>query len=659
MKIIKFLPALFLVFQVLFNVSGQRISVHAQPVEAEQPVYYPPSPFQPPEPTQLTGKGGVAAAAVQTAVLGSGDDYIHGLIYANDYLWGSTRTSPARVLKIDPGTLSVVGRSILPTGQDDAEDIEFAQGYVWVVLYTNPARLVRVDPDTMTATTAIIFSAPKEMSDGASLAYAFGYLWAGGLNHLAKIDISNPLAPNYQLIDFSALALTDDVLFGSLQSSGASLWGVLLQYTEPDPYPYASTIIKMDPADPSANYRTADLAVLFPDDMVYTNGHLYLSSEEASESNAFKVTSTVTVTDTANASNTPSYGTFTNPLDPQSFWGVYANTPGKLIKFSFDLQQDLTLNLPDGFDYSNEIAFDDLGNMYVTTWQTPAGIVKYSASAAVSDLTITKSGSDAVLEWMHTDTDVTHYVVWRSTQPYFSPGDPGSLPIAKVNRVGLSASYTDVGAIGNTDTNYFYVVTAGNIYGLVSPVSNRVGEFDYSLTPGGSGNNGINVIATPLDVTSWLPDADALAAEIGASVQQVLHWNPVAQAFEFWFPAISFGTNFALQAGQVYWIQVDGSAPSLVSLPGLVPGQGTIQFNLLGNSSVCKNNDLTMPLDQSAITSADQLSADIGSVEQVLQWNEGAQAYEFWFPEIGFGTNFSTRIGYPYHVCLKASTLWP
>ena len=79
-------------------------------------------------------------------------------------------------------------------------------------------------------------------------------------------------------------------------------------------------------------------------------------------------------------------------------------------------------------------------------------------------------------------TTVTQYGIWRSTQPYFDP-DAMNCNCAKIGEtVGLS--FPDSGPIGDVANNYFYVVRAENSAGW-SPVSNRTGEFDFALTPGG------------------------------------------------------------------------------------------------------------------------------------------------------------------------------
>jgi uncharacterized repeat protein (TIGR01451 family) len=342
----------------------------------------------------------LASTDVITNVLGVGNDQIHGLIYFDGSLWASTRTSPARILRINPSNLAVENQIDLQSGQNEAEDITAGQGYVWTILYTNPAQLIRIDPNTNSAQTAITFQdidPAKVLAYGASLKYAFGFLWAGGINHLAKIDITNPDAPTYQIQDFSSIATDGYVLISALTNSNNHLWGIFEQFSLTDNKFFASTIIKIDPATPTTGYITFLVDTLFPDDITYAGTHFYTSSEDQPNiqlpSNMYIFNDSLTAYSSMQVSNHASYGTFLDPYELTNFWGAYVNSPGKIIKFDLNGNTLASLNLPLGFNDPSEIAFDDAGNMYVSTWQIPSGIVKYTVAEISSDLGITKTAS--------------------------------------------------------------------------------------------------------------------------------------------------------------------------------------------------------------------------------------------------------------------------
>jgi len=157
------------------------------------------------------------AIVADSRALEHGDNLIHGFTYSNGYLWASTRTSPCRILKIDPETLSYK-RIILDAGLNDGEDLIAAEGYIWVILWTTPSKIVRVNPETMEWEVAIAFN---EIFDGGSLEYAYGYLWAGGCcGKIAKIN-TNDLS--YQVYDYSRA--TGSFQFHAMTSGGGYIWG--------------------------------------------------------------------------------------------------------------------------------------------------------------------------------------------------------------------------------------------------------------------------------------------------------------------------------------------------------------------------------------------------------------------------------------------------
>lgn len=286
------------------------------------------------------------------------------------------------------------------------------------------------------------------------------------------------------------------------------------------------------------------------------------------------------------------------------------------------------------------------------------------------DLSISKSGSNAVPQWSGVGAGVDHYELWRANNaPYFSSGDAGTTKVVDVAAAANPDNsqnyvYTDsTSGIGDTANNSVYVVRAVGTGGQTLD-SNRVGEFDFSLAAGDTSADRYNHIALPLQTAPPLPDADALAAHVGSSVQQVLDWDAAAQQFDFWLPPFSIGENFALDTGGPYFLLVDDTSPGITTFLGGVPAQGSVSFNLEpGDSTSCAYNAISVPLDQPGITTASELANAIGpgTVEQVLRWDAPSDAFDFWLPDFSVGTNFAVRTGYPYFVCLKstAPTVWP
>ncbi len=180
--------------------------------------------------------------------------------------------------------------------------------------------------------------------------------------------------------------------------------------------------------------------------------------------------------------------------------------------------------------------------------------------------------------------------------------------------------------------------------------------------------NRVNVIAIPLDTTNQFSNAgksfnaDGLAAIAGAGVVQVLEWNASTNSYRSWDPIEQDGDNFPLKVGGVYRLVLDSTANTVISLVGDVPDEGSVTFDLVrAAGSGCRINDISIPLDRADITNADELAASVGNVSQVLEWNASTNSYRTWDPVEQDGDNFSTRIGYPYRLCLSedGAITWP
>ena len=103
-------------------------------------------------------------------------------------------------------------------------------------------------------------------------------------------------------------------------------------------------------------------------------------------------------------------------------------------------------------------------------------------------VTISLDGDDIRLDWIH-GTMNGSYELWRSTTPYFTPGDSGSSKLAEVMAVGGTASYIDTGAAVSSDS-YYYVIVALPVYDFgnsqsisLTGRSSQVGKFTIFLSP--------------------------------------------------------------------------------------------------------------------------------------------------------------------------------
>jgi hypothetical protein len=134
---------------------------------------------------------------------------------------------------------------------------------------------------------------------------------------------------------------------------------------------------------------------------------------------------------------------------------------------------------------SSEVAFgSSLLNEGAIAVTTVAGRITID-TPPVTDLRCLKNGNTAQLTWTHVGSDADHYEVWRATNlPYFVP--PQGAPIAPIVGPSANPGYDDTyGGLGSPATNNFYLVRSVDAAGRPAPAYNRVGVFNFSLTPGG------------------------------------------------------------------------------------------------------------------------------------------------------------------------------
>ncbi len=286
---------------------------------------------------------------------------------------------------------------------------------------------------------------------------------------------------------------------------------------------------------------------------------------------------------------------------------------------------------------------------------TTDGSLSTTAPASPTLAIAKLNATDLRLSWNAIAETNVQYQLYRDTAPYFTPAAPAF-------QTTSSTSYDDLGALGNPATNYYYVLRSECETGFQSGNTNRVGEFDFAITPGAVGGTNWSSIAMPLDDTVRLPNAQAIADEI-TGIQQNLRWNPTRQDFDFWLPPFSFGTNFGTVFGDSYMVLADDTANLVFTTVGDVPpatgNSGALAYNLIGGSP-CQFNAIILPLDMGGtITNAQELAASIGNVDQILSWNAVRQDFDFWLPPFNFGINFETKTGYPYMVCTTVARVWP
>ncbi len=116
--------------------------------------------------------------------------------------------------------------------------------------------------------------------------------------------------------------------------------------------------------------------------------------------------------------------------------------------------------------------------------QMPSLVLADPSDATRAQVAIAlQSGSDVQLTWSYATANID-YEVWQGAQPYADPRSAGTHRIGELER-GTAGGlfFSDAGAVGDGAPD-FYTVLAYDLAGKPGPISNRIGEFSFTLTKG-------------------------------------------------------------------------------------------------------------------------------------------------------------------------------
>lgn len=222
-------------------------------------------------------------------------------------------------------------------------------------------------------------------------------------------------------------------------------------------------------------------------------------------------------------------------------------------------------------------------------------------SAAGFDLRITGSGADITLEW---DDVGGPYEIWRSTTPYFVPGDAGSTLLAGAP---MGTQYTDVGGNDdNNDTSYYYRVAAPSNHSQI------VGKYVQSC------ETGYNKISQPLvfqelnDAPNDAPNDRRTARyffELFESPPSSVHlFDADTQSYDTWMSNYDpkWGM-FSYGPGQCPIVRYSGNMDDVVHKTfGIVPAVSDMQRPLVPGHD--HHNYVTLPLHLGTMMASELLA---------------------------------------------------
>ncbi|MEM9454890.1 MAG: hypothetical protein AAGF11_11975 [Myxococcota bacterium] len=246
-------------------------------------------------------------------------------------------------------------------------------------------------------------------------------------------------------------------------------------------------------------------------------------------------------------------------------------------------------------------------------------------------LELSVNGSDLSVDWA--DLGADQYEVWRSNDPYFSPGDEGSTLLGTVGAPPL----VDPAAACPSCDDAYYVVQAG------SETSTTAGAHVIPVF------DGYNKLPISL-VNPLLDSADDLAPLAGAGLIGVHMWSAVEQGYVSWSPGEGEGFGFGLGQSPIAHLTLPPD-PEIRVLTGLVPARGEMALTLVPGDNI-----VALPLTHPAMLASELLEAmpeasRIGRWDpqtQTLSWHQSAEHEDFMvFP------------GRDLHVEVTAPRPWP
>lgn len=281
-----------------------------------------------------------------------------------------------------------------------------------------------------------------------------------------------------------------------------------------------------------------------------------------------------------------------------------------------------------GHDSAPSIGSDELS-------ATQGGVARVPGFEA----TIVQAGADIDLSWIDQGPG-SAYDVWRSSEPYFGPGDPGSTLLVSGL---LVASYTDVG--GNDASSYYYRIEATT--GPNPGLSTTVGKFVQPLVV-----SGWTLLGFPL-LDSGNRDAETLGLEITGALE-VWRWGPHLRYYTAYNPSpVWSAPTFTWDEGEAVAVLTDATSSTTYTQVGVVPLANDITRVL----PITVGNVVTVPLSQPP-TDAIGLAAQVPTITQLDDWNTTTQSFDTFYAPT-WGTNFAIEPGGGLWVYVDDETPWP
>lgn len=322
------------------------------------------------------------SSLTQSGTLATGENLIHGFIYAKGYLIGTTRTSPAKLLRFDPDNLSHYDVLTFPNDglHNIADDVVYVpqtdRAYIAHGTAPSGIRITEINLDTLSYTDVANYdfatTSTSVASDGTYL-----YVVPGGTSpdgYILRYSLANWTNTTLTMTNVAlphAIRFDGSALFVTTNDSPAQVARVTTS-------PFA--LAQRQPFFTGDNIAT--------DDFAETGNHLYVGCE-TNNGHIFRIAkNTLTIEKISTGVYANIYSLF---FDGRYVWAAYATAPGTLVRLdpvSLEVRR-LTLS---GLNVPNELASDGQ-RLFGTCWQSPAQVFRVTLPPMESSVSyVTPSG---------------------------------------------------------------------------------------------------------------------------------------------------------------------------------------------------------------------------------------------------------------------------
>ncbi|MEM7156675.1 MAG: right-handed parallel beta-helix repeat-containing protein [Myxococcota bacterium] len=252
------------------------------------------------------------------------------------------------------------------------------------------------------------------------------------------------------------------------------------------------------------------------------------------------------------------------------------------------------------------------------------------AQVAGFDLDVTAVGDDVQIDF-DAQPNATSYSLWESSDPYFAPGDAGSVVIA----TGGTESFTIAGA-GAAEVSRYWRITSD-----ASDTSTTAG---MRVQPLVSGYNNVGMVL----LEAGLNNAEDLNAAY-PEFTEIWTFNDNDSGFNIWRGMGE--ANFTWDFGAAPTV-FNAGPPTSFRLLGLVPVDADLAMMLPTNGVV-----LAAPLSLEP-TDADGLLEQMPGVHSITTLDTATQTLVHYYTP-GWGTNFAIEPGQGLWITANVPIQWP